>query len=141
MPGITLDTTNCHLIRQHGDIIAAYTWLNDERSLVLIPYRRKGAPFFIVPESRAFEYEDPQQLARSAHMACEVMGMEASRPNWYRIAKIIDEGLPDLIRMPHAKPKEEAKGPNIGEAHLMADGQILHSDLITEEKQGMTYGD
>lgn len=136
--GITLDTRKSFLTRQHRDIICSFSWVNEERAMILIPAYRKGAPWFIVMESRAWEYDDPKQLAQSAIKACEVLGIEPSKPNWVRIATIIHEGLPDLVRMPSAPPPE-FHDANFGEMHLKANGEIIASNTIQVEKEGVTY--
>lgn len=135
----TIDTRKAHLTRRHGDIYAIYTWVNDERALVLIPANRPGAPWYIVMESASFEYDDPHELARRSKKACEVLGIEPSRPNWFRVAKIIHEGLPDLIRMPSAPPPEYLKGA-IGQMILREDGKEIGGEDIRLEKEGATYG-
>lgn len=135
----TIDTAKAHLTRRHGDIYAIYTWVNDERALVLIPANRPGAPWFIVMESAAFEYNDPIQLQARSIKACTVLGMEPSRPNWFRIAKIIHDGLPDLIRMPSAPTPEYLKG-SFGQMVLKAEGQAIAGEDIRIQKEGATYG-
>lgn len=135
----TLDTRKAHLVRYHGDIAAIYTWVNDERALVLLPHRRPGAPWFIVREPNAHEYDDPVTLAHSASKACQVLGMEPSRPNWVRLATIIHEGLPDLIRMPPAPVPEYLKG-SFGRMVLREAGQVMTEQDIRIEKEGPTYG-
>lgn len=137
--GASLDTRKAHLTRQHGDIIAVYTWVNDERAMVLIPAYRPGAPWYIVMESAAFRYDDPTYLASQCVKACEVLGIEPSRPNWVRVATIIHEGLPDLIRMPSA-PLPEQYAASIGSMQLRADGQVLAEQDVRLEKEGVQYG-
>ena len=103
--GATLDPRKAHLVRQHGDIIAIYTWVNDERALVLIPAHRKpGSPWFVVCESAAYRYDNPHYLAKQARKAAEVIGMDETQAAWFKIASIIIEGLGDLIRMPMGIP-------------------------------------
>jgi hypothetical protein len=137
--GASLDTRKAHLTRQHGDIIAVYTWVNDERAMVLIPAYRPGAPWYIVMESAAFRYDDPTYLASQCVKACEVLGIEPSRPNWVRVATIIHEGLPDLIRMPSA-PLPEQYAASIGSMQLRADGQVLAEQDVRLDKEGVQYG-
>jgi hypothetical protein len=137
--GVSLDLRKAHLSRQHGDILAIYTWVNDERALVLMPAFRPGAPWYIVCESAAFRYDDAAYLARQCAKACEVLGMEPSRANWVRLASIIHEGLPDLIRMPSAPPAEYLR-PAFGSMELRADGQVLAGEDIRVEREGATYG-
>lgn len=143
--GATIDLSKAWLTRQHGDLVAVYSWLNDERALFLIPAQRKGAPWFVVMESAAFSWDDenPQnvaEVARKAMKACDVLGIEPSARNARRIAGIVIDGLPDLIRMPSAPPTEYLK-TGFGEMHLSADGERIASDVIRVEKDaGATYG-
>lgn len=137
--GASLDLRKAHLSRHHGDILAIYTWVNDERALVLLPALRKGAPWYVVCESAAWKYDDPAYLAQQCAKACDVLGMEPSRPNWVRIATIIHEGLPDLIRMPSAPPAEYLRG-SFGHMELRADGQKIAGEDILLEKEGASYG-
>lgn len=135
-----IDTRKAHLIRRHGDLMAIYTWMNDERALVLVPLHRPGAPWYVVMESAAYKYDDVAYLARQCAIACDVLGIEPSRRNWARLASIINEGLPDLITMPSA-PLPEYERAAIGELKLMADGkQIGGEDIKLEVESGAIYG-
>lgn len=142
--GATIDTSKAHLVRQHGDLIAIYSWINDERALILVPAYRKGAPWFCVMESASFSWddEDPRnvpQVVRKSLKACEVLGIEPTPQNARRIAQIVIDGLPDLIRMPSAPPVEYHK-ESYGSLLLRADGEPLASEEIRVEKQGVAYG-
>lgn len=134
----SLDLRRAHLHRRHGDLLAVFTWVNDERAMVLLPAFRPGAPWYIVMESAAFKYDDPAYLARQCVTACEVLGIEPSRANWVRVAGIIHDGLPDLIRMPSAPPAEFHRG-SFGAMTLRADGQVLAQQDIRIEREGATY--
>lgn len=134
----TIDTRKAHLTRKHGDIYAIYSWVNDQRALILVPANRPGAPWYIVMESASFEYDDPHELQRRSIKACEVLGIEPSRPNWFRVAKIIHDGLPDLVRMPSAPEPEYLKGA-IGQMIVREGGKILGGDDIRVEKEGVSY--
>jgi hypothetical protein len=133
-----IDLRNAHLSRQHGDVLAIYTWINAERALVLLPAFRRGAPWYVVMESAAYQYDDPAYLARMGPKACEVLGIEPSRANWVRVASIINEGLPDLYRMP-SEPAWERKAREFGELKLMRDGQHIASEALVVEDQGAIY--
>lgn len=137
---ISIDPRKAHCVRQHGDVLAIYTWVNDERALVLMPARRaQGSPWFIVCESASWKYDDPQYLAQQARKAAEVLGMDETTSTWYRIAKIIHEGLPDLIRMPSAPLPELSE--SFGEVKLLADGKVIGGQDIRVEKDGaFVYG-
>lgn len=135
-----LDTRKAHLTRRHGDLTAIYTWVNNERALVLIPHLRAGAPWYIVLESAAFKYDDPKYLARQCVTACDVLGIEPNKSNWVRVATIINEGLPDLIRMPTA-PMPELERAAIGAMQLREDGKVIAAeDIHLEVESGATYG-
>lgn len=136
--GATLDTRKAHLTRQHGDLFAVYSWVNDERALILIPAYRPGAPWYIVLESAAWKYDDPSYLAAQCVKACDVLGIEPNRANWVRVAGIIHEGIPDLVRMPSAPPNELDAA--IGRMQLKVDGAVLAEQDIRPEKEGVHYG-
>lgn len=143
--GVSLDLRKAHHHRLHGDILAVYTWVNDERALVLLPANRAaGAPWFVVCESAAYTWddEDPRNISevvRKATKACEVLGMEATPHNIRRVAAIIIDGLPDLIRMP-AAPEPEKMRHAVGEMKLMADGKVVAGEEIRLEREAPTYG-
>lgn len=137
--GVSLDLRKAHLSRVHGDITAVYTWVNDERALVLIPTYRKGAPWYVVLESAAFKYDDPTYLARQCITACDVLGLEPSRQNWVRVATLINEGLPDLVRMPSAPPTEYLRN-TVGRMELRVDGEAVAGEDIRIEREGASYG-
>lgn len=141
---VSIDTAKAHLTRVHGDVTAIYTWVNDERALVLAATYRAGNPFlpgaplYIVLEKNAYAYDDPIQLAYTAKKASEVLGLDASTVAWVKLATIIHEGLPDLVRMPHSPDKELLRG-SYGSAILSADGVPISSQDVRIEKDGLTY--
>ena len=137
--GVSLDLRKAFMSRQHGDITAIYSWVNDERALILVPTFRKGAPWYIVLESASYKYDDATYLARQCVTACNVLGLEPNRANWVRVASIINEGLPDLIRMPSAPPTEYMHG-SMGHMQLRVDGQTVAGEEIRIEKEGASYG-
>jgi hypothetical protein len=134
----TLDPSKAYATRQHGDLVVVFTWVNDERAMVLLPAHRPGAPWYIVCDSTAWRYDDPAYLARQCVTACEVLGIEPSRANWVRVAGIIHDGLPDLVKMPSAPPAEFYPG-SVGAMTLRADGQVLAQQDIRIEREGATY--
>jgi hypothetical protein len=140
----TIDTRRAHLVRQHGDLTAIYTYVNDERAIVLVPSRRPGAPWFVVCESAAYTWDDSDpryvgDVARKALKACDVLGLEPTPTNARRVASIIIDGLPDLIRMPSAPGPEHYRG-SFGRMELRADGQtIAEQDIRIEKNGGTTY--
>lgn len=141
---ISVDLRKAHLHRTHGDITVIFTWLNDERAMVLLPHRRAGAPWYVVMEGAAWTWDDEDSrnintVVKKATKACEVLGIEASPWNIRRVAQIVIDGLPDLVRMPSSPPTEYYRG-SFGQMTLMADGVKVAGDDIRVEKEGVTYG-
>lgn len=140
----SIDLRKAHLSRVHGDITVIFSWLNDERAMFLIPHLRKGAPWYVVCESAAYTWDDmdakniPLVIAK-ATKACEVLGIEPSHWNCRRIAGMVIDGLPDLIRMPSSPPAEYYR-PSFGSMELRADGEVIAAEDIRIEKDGATYG-
>lgn len=141
---VSIDTTRAHLTRVHGEVTAIYTWVNDKRALVLAATFRPGNPFvpgapiYVILEENAHAYDDPIQLAHTGKKACEVLGLEQSTSAWVKVATIIHEGLPDLIRMPTAPEKGHYRG-DFGHMILSADGKPIAADNIRIEKSGVEY--
>lgn len=134
----SIDLSKAWLSRQHGDILAIYSWINDERALYLIPSVRGRAPWFVVCESAAYLYDDPIYLAKMARKAADVLGLGDMA--WFSLAKIIHEGLPDLVRMPSRQPPELMRGA-IGSMQLRADGKVVvEQDVRLEREEGAVYG-
>ena len=139
----SIDLTKAHLHRVHGDITVIFSWINDERAMVLVPHLRKGAPWFVVMDSAAHTWDDhdakniPTVIAK-ASKACEVLGIEPSPWNVRRIAGLVIDGIPDLIRMPSSPPKEYHRA-NFGHMELRADGDLIAQEHIKVEKEGATY--
>lgn len=139
----TLDPRKAFLTRRHGDLIATYTWVNDERALILLPARRPGASWYVVMESAAYTWDDSNPanvpaVAAKALKACEVLGLEPTPRNAQRVAAIVVDGLPDLIRMP-AAPPAELRDASIGRMTLRADRRTLAEQDVRLEKGGATY--
>lgn len=135
MGTVSLDTRRAHLVRQHRDITAVYTWVNDERALILLATYRKKSPWFVIPEPAAYRYDDPRYLAKQSALAAQILGMDESTTTWSRIASIIHEGLPDLIRMPGAPDAEFYANP-IGTIELRANGELVGGQEVRIEKSG-----
>ena len=139
----TLDPRKAFLTRRHGDLLAVYSWVNDERALILLPALRPGAPWYVVMESAAHTWDDSDPanvpaVAAKALKACEVLGLEPTPRNARRVAAIVIDGLPDLIRMPAAPPAERHDA-SIGRMTLRADGRTLAEQDLRLEKGGATY--
>lgn len=140
MGQISIDLKKAHLTRQHGDLLVIFTWVNDERAMVLIPAFRKNSAWYIVLESASFKYDDPHYLAAQCRKAAEVLGMEPSVNNWFKLASVIHDSLPDLIEMPSA-PDPVLTRANYGEMKLLADGELIGGQEIKlDVESGATYG-
>lgn len=140
MGRLSLDLNKAHLTRQHGDLMVVYTWVNDERAMVLIPAYRRGAAWYIVMESAAYKYEQSRAyLAKQCCTAAEVLGMEPSPNNWMKLATIILDGLPDLIEMPSA-PDPELMRAAVGSMQMFENGKLLAGqDIKLEAEPGAAY--
>ena len=141
--GASIDLRRAHLTRQHGDLTVVLSYIDDERALFVIPTLRRGSPWFVVPESAAFAWDDEDHdtvasVAKRAYKACEVLGIEPTAQNCRRVAGIIIDTLPELITMPSAAERDR-RNANIGEMHMRADGDVIASDLITTEDAGVEY--
>jgi hypothetical protein len=139
----TIDTRKAHLVRHHGDISAIFSWVNEERAMVLVPNRRPGAPWYVVMDSAAYTWDDSvpgnvATVARKASKACEVLGLEPTPTNCRRIAGIVIDGIPDLVRMPSAPPPEYLRGA-IGQMILKEAGKTIAGEDIRVEKEGASY--
>lgn len=136
--GVSLDLRKAHAWHNYGDINLILTWVNDERAMVLMPAVRKSAAWYIVCESAAFKYDDPAYLAKQCVKACEVLGIEPSKPNWVRIATLINEALPDLIRMPGSQPAE-LMNRSFGAMTMREGGRVIAQQDIRLEDEGQEY--
>ena len=139
----TLDHRKAFLARSHGDLLAVYSWVNDEHALILLRAHRPGAPWYVVMESAAHTWDDSNPanvpaVAAKALKACEVLGLEPTPRNAQRVAAIVIDGLPDLIWMPAAPPAERHNA-SIGRMILRADGKTLAEQDLRLEKGGATY--
>lgn len=137
--GVSLNLKKAHRSRQHGEIIAIFTWVNDERALVLLPAYRKGAPWFVVMEPTCHLYLNPAYLARQAAKAAEVLGMDETTGTAFKIATIILEALGDLVHMPSAPAPTMSKAA-YGAMELRADGETVSRQDIHLEHEGVSYG-
>lgn len=139
----SIDTRKAHLVRQHGDLTVIFTWINDERAMVLVPTYRPGAPWFVVMDSAAYTWDDTDKgnihlVIAKGSKACQVLGIDPNPHNVRRIVGIVMDGIPDLVRMPSAPPAEHYRS-SFGRMELRADGHILAAEDIRLEKEGVSY--
>jgi hypothetical protein len=136
--GVSIDLRKAHAHRKFGDITMILTWVNDERAMVLMPNIRQKSAWYIVCESAAWKYDDAIYLATQCVKACEVLDIEPNKPNWVRIATIINESLPDLIRMPSSQPAELMK-QSFGAMTMREGGKVIAQQDIRLEVEGQEY--
>lgn len=135
--GISINTRRAHAARQLGDLTFIFTWVNDERAMVIVPTFRVGAPWYIVADSAAWKYDEPAYLARQAIKAAEVLGMQGQE---VRIAGLIHDHLGDLVTMPSAPPQELSRA-RYGQLTLKADGMVIGGEEIRATVgEGASYG-
>jgi hypothetical protein len=136
----TIDLNDAFLTRAHGDLLTVYTWVNDERAIIIIPHLRTKAPWFIVCESSLPDYNDVRQAARKGMLACDVLGIESSVKNAMRIVGLVVDGTEDLIRMPSKQPPRLSKAAH-GEVTMKDAGVVIaEHELHPEIEQGAAYG-
>lgn len=135
--GASLDLRKAHAHHNFGEIVQILTWFNDERAMILVPALRKNAPWFVVCESAAFKYGDDKYLIEQAKKAATALGMEGGH-TWLKIAAIIEEGLPDLIRMPSAPMPSYLKS-TFGHMELRENGKTIAQEDIRIESEGAEY--
>lgn len=128
----TLNFANSYLSRVHGEITAIYTWMGEERVMVLLPTYRSNATWFVVREPLAHLYDNPRHLLTKAIEACDVMGFGISKFTAALVARVIHDGLPDLIGMPSAPPPEMTKA-SYGSLILSADGKPIAAEEVRYE--------
>ena len=142
--GVSIDLRKAHSAFRYGDINVVLSWLNDQRAMFLIPAIRARAPWFIVLEPVAFEWndQDPNNLIYlidRAAKACEVMGIEPSQRNCHRIIAIVNDRMQDFVRMPSQQPAEKLSG-SFGRVQLREGGVVMHEADIRLDDDGVTYG-
>lgn len=134
----SINLNEAFLSRVHGDLTTIYTWVNDERAIVIVPYLRKGAPWFVVCESALPNYNNERMACEKGILACNVLGIEPSIQNAMRIIRLVVDGTSDLIRMPGAPPPKLSKA-TFGEIKAKLNGKELASEAIRLPDLGATY--
>lgn len=129
MPGIILGGPKSRFTRRFGDIGVSYQYVNGERAMCLWPIYRPGAAAAIICDSAAYRYADDRYLIEKALEFADMWGDHASRYRAFQIAKIISEGLGDLVMMP---PEPEARdyagqmaGPSGDEIEFKVSGKTV----------------
>lgn len=147
---VSLDLRKAWKHQRHGDLIVVLTWVNDERSLVLMPAYRQNAGWVVIGESAAWkwavDHEDKRMRMDAqahalveSHKICDQLNLEPSKMSRARVISIITGWLPDLIRMPSA-PETEFNPETYGQMILRADGKPIAAQDIRTEVEGVSYG-
>lgn len=147
---VSLDLRKAWKHHRTGDLIVVLTWVNDERSLVLMPALRRNAGWAIIGDSAAWkwavDHEDPATRIHAqrhalveSHKICDQLNLEPSRMNRARVISIITGWIPDLIRMQSA-PEPEFNPESYGQMILRADGKPIAAEEVRTEVEGVTYG-
>lgn len=96
-----------HFVKPAGDLVLVATWvMNDDQEdyepcLVVVPrYRRGGFKPCVVALSAAWQYNEPQYLARAAQIFIVALGMEDCLSNAHKVAELIHSHLGDLLKIP-----------------------------------------
>jgi len=111
--GVALDLSKTYRTQTLGDLTVHYAWFGAdadevEPCIVLLPTYRILAPGHTKPcvigLSSAYKYNDDAYLMKSALSIADILGLGQSSA--FKIAKAINDGLLDLIKMP-PKPVEQ----------------------------------
>ena len=133
----TIDMRKAHKVIPAGDLTLIFTWVNDERAMVIVPTYRAGAPWFVVCDSAAWKYDEPAYVAKQCVLAAEVLDMPHQAA---RIGGLINDHLDELVLMP-AAPLEPMTRATYGEVKALADGELIGGDeLRLPTGGGLTYG-
>ena len=95
-----------------------------EPAMGIVPVRRgQNLPVYAIPLSLAYQYADGEVLISKSFHIAQVLGFFPDRFIVNRIADLILNYLPDLIKM---RPYEnKAKGKENGEGKVMIDGEVV----------------
>jgi hypothetical protein len=95
-----------------------------EPAMGIIPARiGKNLPVYAIPLSLAYQYADAETLIKKSFHIAQVLGFSPDQFIVNRIADLILNYLPDLIKMRPYENKEQGK--ENGEGKLMADGEVI----------------
>ena len=116
-PQHAIDLSRHHFLRELGDMVIVGTWtFNDEQEdtepcLVLLPRYRPPSSVkpCVIALSAAYKYDNPKYLANASKHIAHCLGFEDSMQRAHKIAGLIHDHLPDLIRMP-VDPTEAVVG-------------------------------
>lgn len=122
-----IDLSRHHFMRELGDMVVFGTWImNDDQedtepALVILPRHRPPSSVkpCVIGLSAAFKYDNPKYLARAAPHIAECLGFEDSLQRANKIATLIHDHIPDLVRM----PVDPSQAIVVGEATVEVGGK------------------
>lgn len=127
-----LDLTLTAFTRRVRDLEVVGTWVGTdeiEPAIVLRPANRPAKPC-VIALSAAFKYDDPRYLAQAARAFGQVMGLSDDIATTARLADLIYDSLPDLLKIPPAPTTEKV----VGEVEVeTSDGRRTSFDMIEHQ--------
>ncbi len=133
-----IDLSRTHFFREVGDMCIAGTWImNDDQedtepALVILPRFRPPSSVkpCVIGLSAAFKYDNPKYLARAAPHIARCLGFEDSMQRANKIATLIHDHIPDLVRM----PVDPTQAVVVGEATVEVGGQRRTVEFTEQEQ-------
>lgn len=128
-------------IKQYGDVVASFQWVNEEPALILFPRSKKaftrGA--FVIGLSAIHQYvnsdgyPNTEYLIPQSAKAAEFLGMDQTQFSVNMIADAILDSAEDLVRMPPEPVgmTEKQHNATVGEALIKVDGRTILDEEIT----------
>lgn len=141
--GVSLDLRKAHSFHYRGDLVVVLSWINDLRAMFIIPRYRKGASWYVIEEPAAHFWRDDEAsniptAAIKSKKACEVLGLEPSPMNQTKIIALVNDFIPELVRMPSSPPPKYLN-QNFGSMTMREAGMVIASDNIRLEDEGQEY--
>jgi hypothetical protein len=141
--GVSLDLRKAHASHYRGDLVVVLSWINDLRAMFIIPRYAKGAAWFVIEEPAAHFWRDDVasniwNAAKKSLKACEVLGLEPSLMNSTKIISLVNNFIPDLLRMPSAPPTKYINR-DFGQMTMREGGKVLAQQEIRLEDEGQEY--
>ena len=133
-----IDLSRTHFFREVGDLVCVGTWIfNDDQedtepALVILPRFRPPSSVkpCVIGLSAAFKYDNPKYLARAAPHIARCLGFEDSMQRANKIATLIHDHIPDLVRM----PIDPTQAVVVGEAAVEVGGQRRTVEFTEQEQ-------
>lgn len=114
-----LDLALQHQMQPFGDITAIWTWnLHTDRPCVVlvptyVPISHERIMPVLVSVDEAWRWDerigDPRYTARACHKIAEGMRFDPTPERLVRIFSIVNDCLPDLLRMPPAPRRDQGE--------------------------------